>query len=306
MRTMWVRLSVMAVLVTSGIGAAMAEDFRHDCPPGSYLTGFVGHSGEWIDKMAMACSQWDAARGRLAKHKTFENFAGRSDGGGEQERHCPEGRVVSAIESQYARWGEDGIPVLHNVVLKCHPASPDGEPPLKFGSGSPIKPRPKSPFDSPVERTFPSACADGYVGVGIYGRHELFVGWLGLVCGPAPKASPVSATKPIGPNAHRDTMVSKRKGGDLAVGSDSGGDAPPPPPPPPQVAMAETTNDTDVYRKSANGAFVRTDDDPSHFLPKGFAAPLLAKEGGWWLLDLKDVDFVKGEGWVAADQLKMK
>jgi len=65
------------------------------------------------------------------------------------------------------------------------------------------------------------------------------------------------------------------------------------------------TSDTDVFRKTSDGRFVRLG-SAGDFLPKGFVAPVIVQQQGWWQLELKTLAFVPGgAGWVAADHLEL-
>jgi len=332
MRMIWHRFVAGAMLLAGGVCAAFvssakADDepirtvswdhaqvkvgspFEVECERGSYLAGFEGRAGAWIDNLRIVCARWDAARGKLEPPAVFEGKQiGWSQGGEPTREKCPIGEGITGVYVQrYSR--DDSAYVLHTIEFHCVGAV-NGTRPLwrKFGSTSPIDTgwKDHKPDDG---------CPEGYLATGIYGRSGEFVDrFFGWVCRRRPVPFPDVDTK-VSDAAKAKSYNSKwAVGGTRRIGNDvvmggvdvvAGGNSPPPPQP--TVAMAETTSDTDVYRKTGNGNFVRTDNDPDHFLPKGFVAPVLAKEGGWWLLELKTIPFAPGgEGWVAADQLKTK
>lgn len=307
----WFRWIASVAMLACSTGAAKAEerDTSIECWKGSYLTGFTGHAGHVIDTMSIICARWNPDRGRLDKPiVTTRGLIGRSDGGDPlDDVECPRGSAVAGGYSYvYAR--HDGVEALHHFDFNCRPVGGDGGlQPRRFGS------------NSNAEIVFKPAsrrqCADGDLATGIKARHGEFILEWQLICTRGPGA--IVLTKPAGTGVLRDRVVASRTGGSLEKGDsiivgDSGTPSTPPPPsqppPPPPQDKAEARNDTDVYRRvvtpDGKVIFERFDDDPGHFLPQGFVAPVLAKEGGWWKLDLKNVDFVKGDGWVAADQLK--
>jgi hypothetical protein len=307
---MRVRLAAAIFLFVCGASAAMAEGgnpFTLACEEGSYMTGFEGRAGAWIDKVTIHCAKWNAKTLKLGEpvsQSSSQGFAGWSDKGNPTDAHCPRGRLIAGPWTMRYTLDDDTV-VLHSILFNCRTPGQqekfgwsDVYDWFHFGSDFP----PRRVGDEPHP-----GCPDGEVATGIDGRSGLYVDYrLRIICGPAPKAPAIKATKPIGAAEQTGRGCSSvRKGGGL-IGS---GLPPPPEPPPPSplVEMAETTNDTDVYRRLINGSFVRADDDPDHFLPKGFAAPVILKEGGWWKLELNNVPFGPGgEGWVAADQLKLK
>lgn len=318
LRTMMtlVRVAVAAASLACAVGVATAggNPFALTCEEGSYLTGFEGRVGAWIDKVTIYCAKWNDIQLDVSSSMGAKGFAGWSDGGNPGDASCPRGWLIAGPWStRYTR--DDDILVLHSIAFNCRPP-PGGEQadlaPVKFGSTFPITVR-KGAHDD-LFNEFNSECPDGEVATGIEGRSGLYVDSLRILCGPAPKYNnPRVANRKGGDLINAPPPPSaNRKGGDIILAS--GRAQPNTPPPPPSPPMAVTTDDTDVYSRivviidnKQVVTFNRTDDDPSHFLLKGFVAPLLAKEGGWWKLELKDVAFAPGgEGWVASDQLKMK
>lgn len=329
----WVHLAAAAALFAGGtcaalVASAKADDepirtvywkhelftkgvpFEVECERGSYLVGFEGRAGAWVNHLLIVCARWDAVRGKLEQPAVLEERkVGYSQGGvPARPALCPSGTGIAGdYDEHYARDGSSYI--LHTLEFHCVNATDGTRPRWRmFGSTWSL--------DAEYNRPLPHAgCPQGYLATGIYGRAGEFIDRLfGFVCRRRPTAylageKANDAAKAKANNSKWAVGGTRRIGNDIVTGGVdivAGGDAPPSP----TVAMAETTNDTDVYRRVVlkNNAviFQRLDDDPAHFLPKGFPAPVLDKEGGWWKLDLTKVDFVKGEGWVAADQLKMK
>jgi hypothetical protein len=282
------------------------QPFRAECESGSYLIGFEGRAGAWVDTMRIVCARWDAERNR------FQNPAVVGEGqiaysrGGEHTREvCPAGDGIAGdYDEHYARDGSSYI--LHTLEFYCVRAT-DGTRPIwrKFGSTWPL--------DKEYDRAMPHAgCPEGYLATGVYGRAGQFVDrFFGFVCRRRPFASPVAEAKPpsrgSATRAPGKSRTSMGNVSDMIAGGGTSVDTSPPPPPPlPPVDMVRVKTPTDVYRQTAPGNFVRTDDDEDHFLPEGLEAQLLAKEGGWWKLALPTIPFApNGEGWVWSGDLKL-
>ena len=300
------------VVLTKSYATEKGKDgapFQFECESGSYLSGFEGRAGAWIDHLRIVCSRWDAARGKLEPPVVVDRQVGQSDGGDPTREVCPTGLAVGDRHYDVYAHVEESTWALHSLEFHCVNAT-DGTRPKwrKFGSTWPANR--DTAWGNPIGKT---DCPNGYVATGIHGRSAKFIHALGLVCRPAPKVSPVAGT------AGNDTARAKayngrwavsgasRVGNDMVVAGGASIDTASTPPPPQAPPMARTTSPTDVYRKNADGTFSRTDEDRSHFLPKDFVAPVLAKEGGWWKLELKTISFAPGgEGWVAADDLEMQ
>jgi hypothetical protein len=271
------------------------------------LTGFEGRAGAWIDNLRIVCSRWNAARGKLEPPVVVERQVGQSEGGEPTREVCPTGLAIGDRHYDVYANIEETTWALHSIEFHCVNAA-DGMRPKwrKFGSTSPTN------RDTPWVNTIGKTdCPNGYLATGVHGRSAKFIHALGFVCRPVPKASPVAEAKPPYGEVARAGSKWRTKGNvsDMIAGGgaaiDTSSTTQPPAPPPP--ALAKTTSPTDVYRKTDDGTFVRTDNDRSHFLPKDFVAPVLAKEGGWWKLELKNISFAPGgDGWVAADDLEMQ
>jgi hypothetical protein len=288
---LWFRLMVLLVAVVAASAAAKAdaEPIKIECWEGSYLTGFHGRAGHWIDTMSITCARWNPERSRLDQPvRTTPGLVGQSGGGEPIEDQCPRGSAVAGGYSyDYVR--SDEGEVLHHINFNCRPVGGEGEVEThRFGSNSS-----EEIVFRPASRR---QCADGELATGIDARHGLFIFEWHLICKPGPKA--VLVTKPVGPAAHRDTGVTTRKGGLVVVG-----DAAPPPatPPPPTLKMTKTKNDVDVL-KTPDGEKYGGDGD---FLAAGQAFPVLVEQPGWCKLKLDTVAFVPGgEGWVSSSHLE--
>ena len=72
-------LIILFFLCSNPPAKAAKGDFAVSCPPGTYLTGFAGRVGDWIDQMRIVCSRWN---GRvLLQPVDFSNPIGASNGG---------------------------------------------------------------------------------------------------------------------------------------------------------------------------------------------------------------------------------
>lgn len=303
MRTIWLRLFTLTAMFAGAAASATAEPYREECPAGSYLTGFEGRAGDWINQIQLVCARWDAPLARLKAPFTMkaeEDTVGRSNGGNPKRADCPLGWFVDNTDR--ITWSDDKTPMLHSFLFTCRPPGELLRSYASFGSKSPIE-RPPG-YD---ERVAPdTTCFPGKAATGIEGEHGEFVFSFALICVDPPKATPLAGAK-VNDAAKAKTYNGKwAVSGTSRVGNDivgAPGAAEPTTPSP--APMARTTSPTDVYRKTIDGKFVRTDNDRSHFLPEHTVWALLAKEGGWWKLELKNITFAPGgEGWVAAADLE--
>lgn len=284
---MWFRSLAFALALLGAANPAAAEIFNIPCAPGSYLTGFEGHIGDWIDQVKIVCSRWDAERAKFEPSVTIDDqVAGRSGGGNPARSDCPAGSMVTNITAMgFASW--KGSRYLQFIQIECRephePFVPSGRE--FFGPDRPLE------NASILARKM---CRTGEAAVGVEGVHDKFIDdiWLTCAARPWPAAASTRIKMPTVPSP-----AVMRKGGGL-IGSGAEASLPP-------VNTARVRDNTDVYRKTAAGDFVRlgAEDD---FLPKESTAPVLEQEPGWWLLDLSNVAFVPGgKGWVAADHLEL-
>ena len=187
----WVRLAAAAALFVGSANAAMADHgarwtvggtpFRLPCEEGSYLTGFEGHIGAWIDKVTIRCAKWNAKAHTLegSVSRSDLGFAGWSGGGDPVEASCPSGSLIAGPASTY--YTKDGGFVLHTISFNCtsHRGEGWGDAvvSINFGSES------ESDSTSILEET---RCGQGTVATGIEGQSGKFVDYLRIICGNAP------------------------------------------------------------------------------------------------------------------------
>lgn len=198
------------------------QNFRAECPAGSFLVGFSGRVGRWIDQLAPMCAPLSADKLSLGP-ATPGVPRGTSAGGVELiPRVCSEKKVLGVGKSVRLRFtvNDDGNPKdLKYLLLDCEPLSgnPSFNSSTSFGlwqtfddSGSPVY--------SPNEPQYASVCPKNQVATGFHGRLADFIKSFGLICGPlrpAPPLPPTSFTR--GPN--NPTIMTPRHNGWLKPGN---------------------------------------------------------------------------------------
>ncbi|MDF0644434.1 MAG: hypothetical protein P0111_10410 [Nitrospira sp.] len=182
--------------VYGGLGG---NDFRAECPKGSYLVGLAGRTGEWVDRIAPVCAPWVAARQAFGAPSVGPSH-GASTGGQERHKSCWNefvGRVY-VVQS----WKIDVLRSDNHYVQRIKAYCASMLPSVKsmsfyFGD--------KDPYDENVSfgpfgtRPPEQSCPAGEVAVGIRTRAGQFVDAIGLICGPRPPSFGAAATKPLGP-----------------------------------------------------------------------------------------------------------
>lgn len=303
---MWVRSAAAIIVFVSALSAAAADDFSRPCPADSYMTGFEGYAGAWIDSMRILCAHWNAKSEKLDQPIKVRDMVGRSGGGSATSAHCPEGWLIAGGFRPNYVWGDDDdVPVLHSIQFSCRSLDEARFVPRTFGSNSSVADR------ADDEMVVAGECPEGALFArGITGGHRRFVEALGFTCDSGPKAPAIKATRPPGPDAFRETMTSKRKGGVLIesgeppmISGRRGGDligsgAAPPPPPVQPTATAKA--DVNIHQE-ASGESPRIG-----ILRKDRTVAVLGHdlEKRWYRLEFKGVPGVPdGAGWVAADWL---
>ena len=186
----WVRLMTATIVFVCSTSATMAEGgnpFTLACADGSYLTGFEGRIGAWIDKVTIYCAKWNDIQLDVSASMGAKGFPGWSDKGNPADVSCPRGWLIAGPWStRYTR--DDDILVLHSIAFNCRPPPGAEQADLaevKFGSAFPVKRR-KGAHDDLFKDT-DSECPDDEVATGIEGRSGLYVDLLRILCGPAPK-----------------------------------------------------------------------------------------------------------------------
>lgn len=178
--------SSATVVSDEGYGQPGGAPYRVECARGSYITGFAGRAGAWIDSMMIVCSPWRARERKLGEPEILaDQLVGRSGGGEETSASCPAGWVVSgAYTPRFSDWDDDSV-LLHSIEFNCTPPefSPERRVPRAFGSDWSL---------AKMDRRWPghpgTACPAGEFATGIHGRSGHFVDTFGLICGAPPDA----------------------------------------------------------------------------------------------------------------------
>src|SRR6185295_14224386 len=89
------RSLIFALALFGAADSAAADDFTLECPAGSYMTGFEGYAGAWIDAMRIKCARWNEDSDKLDPPIKTRSMVGRSGGGHETKAECPEGWFVA-------------------------------------------------------------------------------------------------------------------------------------------------------------------------------------------------------------------
>jgi len=286
-----------APVLTKSHETEMLKDgapFEVECERGSYLSGFEGQAGDWIDYLRLVCARWNAVRGRLEAPVVLEESKiGQSEEKKPAPRAvCPTGLAVGDRHDDVYAHVEETAWVLHSIEFHCVNAV-DGMRPKwrKFGSSSPTN------RDTPwLEQMHKTNCPHGYLATGVHGRAAKYIHALGFVCRPRPTVSPVAEAKPpLGAVSRVPKRASTRIGNDIVGGGVdivAGGDAPLPPP---AQKTATAKRDVNIHEK-ANGAsrvlgIMRED--------KTFPVVASDPEGDWYLLQFDGTGGVPdGQGWV--------
>lgn len=160
--------------------------YRIECGAGSYLTGFSGRAGTWVDTMAIACSPWLNKERALGDAFLVEDaWVGSSGGGDSTETHCPVGWVIAGSHRLiFSEWENSGL--FHSIEFDCRPPDLQSDQRVgrTFGSSSPSAVR-RRENDMATGRY--GVCPPGEFATGIQGRSGLFVDALGLICRSAPE-----------------------------------------------------------------------------------------------------------------------
>ncbi len=161
-------------------GADGGEGFRALCPRGSYLAGFFGQTGAWIDTLSLWCAEWSLLANDLSKAEAQRRpVVGQSQGGEPNNAKCPEahlirGARISALSSEPN--------LVHGIEFECTWYK-DLQPTqlrYRFGGIDELGGwsfRPVSNWDF---------CPENEVAVGVYGSSGLFIHRIGLVCDGTP------------------------------------------------------------------------------------------------------------------------
>lgn len=172
-------------------GGLGGQQFRAECPKGSYLVGLAGRTGAWVDRIAPVCAPWLRGSQAFGPPSVGRSF-GMSTGGNEYQKRCTDVGRNLAIQSWWIRLLRSDDHYVQSIDMYCD-SLPTPFPPtnwgphLEFGTLSlpidadqigtsgPFPPQP--PFQ---------ACPAGEAATGFRVRAGKFVDAIGLICGPIP------------------------------------------------------------------------------------------------------------------------
>lgn len=180
-------------------GGLGGNQFRAECPKGSYLVGLAGRTGAWVDRIAPVCAPWLRGSQAFGAPTIGQSF-GMSGGGQERQVACiGGGNNTRAIQSWWIHVLRSDNHYVQFIQMYCDsvptplPSTNEG-PRLDFGTypndveemvtGGPFGSQP--PFQ---------ACPAGEVAVGFRVRAGQFLDAIGLICGPVPARVGAPATK---------------------------------------------------------------------------------------------------------------
>jgi hypothetical protein len=184
-------------------GGLGGQQFRAECPKGSYLVGVAGRVGSWVDRIAPVCAPWLRGSQALGTPTIGQSF-GMSGGGQEQQTICTRsGNNHLAIQSWWTHLLRSDNHYVQYIEMYCD-SLPTPLPPTNYGPRLDFGTRPKDVEELVTYGPFSSqppfqACPSGEAAVGIRVRAGQFVDAIGLICGPFPLGPGAPVTKLPGP-----------------------------------------------------------------------------------------------------------
>ena len=215
--------------------------FRIQCPGGSFMTGFEGRTGAYIDHFRILCGSWDANTRQVQNRGPLQITIGTSGGGGPAGAACPGGWAVNAINFQNTWRSESHINngFVHHINFHC--VLPERAESIwrTYGPTTPV-PKPSGFLGTMMLLEYDQTCPNGELAVGFQGRSGLYVDALGLVCLPIPAAAPPPPVSLSQPNS---TVLQPNRGSaakGAILGQNTPGTPPPPAAPPPPLPNVAT------------------------------------------------------------------
>ncbi|UZR29046.1 jacalin family lectin [Methylococcus mesophilus] len=161
------------------IGGSGGSPYRILCPAGSFLTGFEGRAGDYVDRLGLVCSKWSGSE--LESGQFQHVYAGTSRGGKAQQVFCPAQHVVHGADFSVL---SSDAQLLDEFSFECiYMKRPEGNG-QRFNFTS-TGSRGGWSFGGRSGWHF---CPPDEVVIGIYGRSGDFVDRIGLVCDLTPQA----------------------------------------------------------------------------------------------------------------------
>jgi hypothetical protein len=159
------------------------SSYRIDCEPGAYMVGIVGQTGAWVDRLRIACSQWDGRTGQLGRFHVVDGRTGSSTGGASNWAYCPGGTVINRYEVQSLEETGD-VAAIDNLRFHCVSTSP----PHDDVDTTDLLTEDSS-FTASVR---PPACPQNEFVTGIFGEADMYVRTVGIICSAAPQLPPIA------------------------------------------------------------------------------------------------------------------
>ena len=164
-----------------------------ECPRGSYIIGFKGKVGAWIDQIQLICARFNTDN-TIAQR--METVARGGNGGGAMEVNCPRGSVVNGVRyGMTAEWRQ-----VKFVYAQCRPLSGGALSQITFGNTDELRTYSFSMIPQvgkdPPQAQSPEICPNGEVGIGMQinsGRH---INAAGLICNDLIRAKTSPAPAP--------------------------------------------------------------------------------------------------------------
>jgi hypothetical protein len=168
-----------------GGGSGGDTSYRIECPADSFITGFNGGAGAYVDSMTIECTHLDRITWRLTGAVTPISVSpysgpvliGKSTGGDFKSRSCRQESVVHAAIFNFLR----SDPMLLDWLTGYCVSVTDPEALNHFDFPN-IPPFPEvRPYSS-------QECPAGEWAAGIFGSYGMFIDSIGLICRPTGKS----------------------------------------------------------------------------------------------------------------------
>ena len=158
------------------------QAIRAECPIGSFLVGFAGRTGAWIDRMAPVCEPLSADKQRLGKF-TMGPMIGTSTGGKPDHIQCPANTIIRVTVNSVTVGDEGQVKFVESIHPECFTTA-----------GAYVVGQPYMFFGTPTDRANPDLsskplddrldCPPGEFARGFNVRAGEFINAFGLICGP--------------------------------------------------------------------------------------------------------------------------
>lgn len=182
---------------TPAQGALGGVNFRAECPVGSFLVGFSGRTGAWIDQLAPVCARLSADRSTLGASMVGQAHGTSRGGNPIPGRLCGTNSVIVVL-LHWMTIGDSGEQkFVKGMNGECLTASGQEGVAAAFGTYDPAP-----LIDLTKERpTHRAQCPSSEFARGIHGRKGQFINALGLICGPLVPLQPGMAPPSQAKNA---------------------------------------------------------------------------------------------------------